>query len=220
MTEGVPGLVPIARRSTSSLILDQLRERIVDGTFPAGSQVAEAQLAATFGISRGPVREALQRLIQEGLLVNIRNRGVFVVELGPIDVEDLFFSRRLIERQAAGLLWKSKDERHLARLRESAEDMAAVPAAEWSRLVERDLAFHESLVASADSPRLTRMFATLAAETRICLSNLPVREPRPDLLAEEHRGLVALLRDGGEASLLAALDSHLDSSLRRLTARD
>ncbi|MFD5316731.1 GntR family transcriptional regulator [Streptomyces sp. NPDC127098] len=217
MTEVIEGLVPITRRTTSSLIVDQLRERIVDGTFPPGSQMAEAQLAATFGISRGPVREALQRLVQEGLLVNIKNRGVFVIELGPGDLADVCLSRRLIERKAASLLWKSKDERHLSRLAAAAGELAAAEGESWARIVELDLAFHEILVASAESPRLSRMFATLAAETRIGLATRPGAGRRPTELAAEHRTLVELLRDGTERRLLAAVDAHLDATLRQLT---
>ncbi|WP_243745318.1 GntR family transcriptional regulator [Streptomyces hainanensis] len=213
MTEVIEGLVPITRRTTSSLIVDQLRERIVDGTFPPGGQMAEAQLAATFGISRGPVREALQRLVQEGLLVNIKNRGVFVIELGPADLADVCLSRRLIERKAASLLWKSKDERHLSRLDVAAAELAATTGDSWAEVVERDLAFHESLVESAESPRLSRMFATLVAETRIGLATRPEARRERAALVAEHRALIELLRDGTERRLLAAIDAHLDASL-------
>lgn len=214
----IEGLVPIASRTTSSLVIDQLRERIVDGTFRPGSQMGEAQLAATFGISRGPVREALQRLIQEGLLLNVKNRGVFVVELGPGDMVDVFLTRRLIEHKAAWLLWKSKDERYLTRLDALVDELAEVASSQdLSDVVAQDLAFHEVLVESAESPRLSRMFATLVAETRICLSGMAEAAPMEASLAQEHRNLIGLLRAGSERRLLTAVDSHLDAALSYFT---
>ncbi|WP_240045296.1 GntR family transcriptional regulator [Streptomyces sp. L-9-10] len=77
---GLDELTPVNLRSTPALIADRLREQIVSGAFASGSRMIEPRLGARLGISRGPVREALQRLVQEGLLVNIPNRGVFVVE--------------------------------------------------------------------------------------------------------------------------------------------
>ncbi|MFJ5226723.1 GntR family transcriptional regulator [Streptomyces sp. NPDC088400] len=220
MTQVIEGLVPIASRTTSSLVIDQLRERIVDGTFRPGSQMGEAQLAATFGISRGPVREALQRLIQEGLLLNVKNRGVFVVELGPGDMVDVFLTRRLIEHKAASLLWKSKDERYLTRLDALVDELAEVASSQdLSDVVAQDLAFHEVLVESAESPRLSRMFATLVAETRICLSGMAEAAPMEASLAQEHRKLMGLLRAGSERRLLAAVDSHLNAALSYFTDR-
>ena len=58
----------IPRETFASMVGERIRSNIIDGTLPPGSQLNEVELAASFGVSRGPVREALQRLIQEGLL--------------------------------------------------------------------------------------------------------------------------------------------------------
>ena len=98
---GVDNIVPPALRGTSTVIADQLRERILDGSFAPGEQISEVQLAARLKMSRGPVREAVQRLAQEGLLVSHRNRGVFVIELDASDIEDVYRGRRAVEKEAA-----------------------------------------------------------------------------------------------------------------------
>src|SRR5690606_9619142 len=74
------------------------------GDFPPGAQLYEADLAKQLGVSRGPLREGLQRLTQEGLLVSIRNRGLFVVDLTPEHVRDMYLAREAIERCAAAVL--------------------------------------------------------------------------------------------------------------------
>ena len=81
---GIDGLFVLEDRPTPELIADQIRDGILQGDFRPGEQVVEAQLAARMQVSRGPVREALQRLIQEGLLVSYRNKGVFVLELTAV----------------------------------------------------------------------------------------------------------------------------------------
>ena len=77
---GVLSLSAIDSRPTAVVIADQLRERIIDGSFGPGDQINEAQVANQLNVSRGPVREALKRLVQEGLLIGHPNRGVFVRE--------------------------------------------------------------------------------------------------------------------------------------------
>ncbi|MBW3557926.1 MAG: GntR family transcriptional regulator, partial [Actinobacteria bacterium] len=84
----------VERRATASVIADVIRERVIDGSFPPGAQLGEVQLAEQLGVSRGPVREALQRLIQEGLLEGRPHRGVFVARLRGDDVVDVYRARR------------------------------------------------------------------------------------------------------------------------------
>src|SRR4051794_22187249 len=90
-------LDPVQRDSTPSIIAARIRDAVIDGTFPPGMQLSEAHIASRLGVSRGPVREALQRLIQEGLLRAERHRGVFVIELGIADVRDLYLARAAVE---------------------------------------------------------------------------------------------------------------------------
>ena len=219
-TPDLNALRPVATSPTPALIADQLRARIIDGTFGPGAQMTEAHLSERLGVSRGPVREAMQRLIQEGLLVNIRNRGVFVVELGADDIVDIYTARAAVERHAAALLRRAGDPRTLDALDAIVDDMAAhAHRNRWDRLAELDLTFHEALVGATGSPRLARMFATLAAETRICLTNLAGAYPQQHTLVDEHRHLVTLLRTGTERQLLTAVDNHLASAVRDLTTR-
>lgn len=215
---GLEELTPIRPRTTPEIIADRLREQIITGAFGAGTRMVEPKLAERLGVSRGPVREALQRLVQEGLLTNIPNRGVFVVELGDTDIADIYTARRAIEREAATVLHRSKSPAYLARLVAVVDEMRELADRNDTALIaEQDLAFHCALVDAAESPRLSRMFATLAAETRMCLVSLMDCYPRRSLLVEEHRQLLVLLRGDDEQALLRAVSAHLDSAVRDLT---
>ena len=92
---------PLAQESTPSIIADKLRQAIRHGQLTPGAQLGEAELARSFGVSRGPVREAMQRLTQEGLLVPIRNRGLFVIDMTADDIRDMYLAREAVERAAA-----------------------------------------------------------------------------------------------------------------------
>jgi DNA-binding GntR family transcriptional regulator len=172
---GVDNMVPLPLRVTSAVIAEQLRERILDGSFAPGEQISELQLAAKLQMSRGPVREAVQRLAQEGLLVNHRNRGVFVIELEVGDIEDVYRGRRAIEKEAASTVYERGIPAALAdRLQEILQNIAQyMNAGDWKKLAREDLHFHETMVEAAQSPRLSRMFSTLAAETM----HVSVRRP-------------------------------------------
>ncbi len=215
-------LSPLTGRQTSVVIADELRELILDGTYSPGEQVSEASLATQLQISRGPVREAFQRLAQEGLLVSHRNRGVFVVELTNTDIAEIYAARQAVELAAVSILFSRPDHaRHAAatRLREIVDTMPPLVATgDWTAVAKRDLAFHEALVAAADNGRLVRIYSTLAAESRICMAHLRRAYPRPEALAEEHVHLVELLETGSQDELCAAISTHLSTAVVDLTA--
>src|SRR5687767_6452260 len=107
---GAATMTVINSRPTAVIIADKLREGIIDGVFSPGDQINEAQVAAQLAVSRGPVREALHRLVQEGLLLSRPNRGVFVQELTVRDVAEIYESREVIECAAAEILTKLSPE--------------------------------------------------------------------------------------------------------------
>ncbi len=207
---GVNNIVPLALRGTSAVIADQLRERILDGSFAPGEQISEVQLAARLKMSRGPVREAVQRLAQEGLLVSHRNRGVFVVELDVSDIEDVYRGRRAVEKEAASTVYERGIPAGLVtRLERILQNIEVhMNAGDWLALAREDLQFHETMVEAAQSPRLSRMFSTLAAETMLCLLGFDKRYIRPPTAVEEHQRLLDRLVGGDLAELLAEIDRH------------
>ncbi len=214
-------LEPVNRQTTPGLISAQIRARILDGTFPPGYQLGESKLAEQMGVSRGPVREALQRLVQEGLLQYAKNRGACVISLGEEDVADVYLARGAIERAAALILMRRGSSADFDELEELVSRMLEVAdEGRWSELAELDLGFHETLVRLADSARLTRMFTTLLAETRMCLAGLESAYPVRKELVDEHRSLLAAMRGGDEDTALELVDNHLGDAVHDLTGSD
>lgn len=217
MAWGLERIEPVNLETTAEIIAVQVRARIMDGTFPPGSQIREVRLALRLNVSRGPVREALQRLIQEGLLVNRKNRGVFVVSLGEEDIRDVYLARGVIEREAAKILIRRGDTEAFDRLQELVDLMsAAAEKHEWPELADWDLGFHETLVRSARSKRLQRMFGTLLVEVRMCLSALESAYPIHKRLVQEHRSILGAMRHGDERQTLDLIHAHLRDAVEDL----
>jgi len=208
---------PVSRESTAGIIARQLRDAIMTGSLPPGSQLGEAELAAQFQVSRGPLREAMQRLVSEGLLRSERHRGLFVIDLEPSDVFDIYSARWAVERAAAFQIMRGDREAAALALDETVEAMAAAadgddPAA----LSAADLRFHEALISASGSKRLVRMASTLLIETRMCLAALQSTYQRVEERISEHNHIIEAIRGGDEAAVLSLLEAHMEDAVQRL----
>ncbi|WP_066289439.1 GntR family transcriptional regulator [Arthrobacter sp. B6] len=215
------GLFALEGRPTAQLIADQLREQIVQGMFRPGEQINESVLASQLNTSRGPVREALQRLCQEGILVSRRNRGVFVLELAMEDIREIYAVREAVESTAADALLDASPEQvkdTCQALKAIISDMAKqVAVSDWQAIARLDMQFHTRFVAGAGNTRLIRIYQTLAAESRMCILNLAVAYPRIDVLVQEHQNLLDLLEAGDREELHKAITRHMETAVEDLT---
>ena len=210
-------LAPLARQSTASIIADKLRTAISQGEISAGSQLGETELARDLGVSRGPLREGMQRLTQEGLLIAIPNRGVFVVELTEEGVRDMYLARTAIERAAAAEILRHDYQTAAERLFVISKRMErAAQRADNERIGVADVEFHECLVSLANSRRLSRMHKTLLVETRMCISALHQTYPGPDVRVPEHRSIAEAVSAGDPQLVDQLLVAHMDDAVERL----
>jgi len=210
-------LAPLRLESTPVLVADRLREGILDGTFPPRTQLSEVALSQQLSVSRGPIREAMQRLLQEGLLRGERNRGVFVVDLGESDVRDIYLARSAVERTAAALVVSAGTDEDFGVLQSMVDQLAAAVDSNWVEMTKLDLQFHLALVAAAGSPRLDRMFRTLMAESQLCIVRLEPFYPGREEVVHEHQAILDAIRARDLAEADKLLAAHMDVSATRLT---
>jgi DNA-binding GntR family transcriptional regulator len=210
-------------RPTAQLIADHIRTQIVQGVFRPGQQLNESALASQLRTSRGPLREALQRLSQEGILVSHRNRGVFVPDLSDDDIREIYAVREAVELASARILLAAGSDaiaRTATGLRATLAAMAQpVKESDWHALTRLDMQFHTAFVQGSGNFRLMRIYDTLAAESSICILNLEVSYPRVDVLVQEHRRLLDLLEAGELADLEAAITRHMRGAVEDLTGQ-
>ena len=214
-------LTPNPRRSTVEYIADELRAAVMSGRLEPGEQLGEADLAEHFSVSRGPLREAMQRLVSEGILHAITNRGVFVSELTIDDVRDVYRTRSVIERGALEVvLVEGRRGQTADELEEVVGRMRAAAAQDDGPGVsDADQHFHEALVEASGSPRLIRAMRTLLVETRMCLGELRTTYADLDTQVDEHGALTEAIREATPARAKAALQAHLDDAVERLVAK-
>ncbi|MCW2756696.1 MAG: GntR family transcriptional regulator [Nocardioidaceae bacterium] len=215
-TPGRLGLVP--HESTASLIADRLREAMARGDLAPGAQMAEAELARDLGVSRGPLREGMQRLTQEGLLVSFRHRGLFVIEMTPENVRDMYVARAAVERAAAREIFQHDSSEAGAVLGTVIARMdAAARRRKVSTVSRADMEFHETLVSLAGSERLTRMHRTLLTETQMCIQALEETYDGHDVLVQEHRGIAEAIALADAVLTDQLILAHMEDAVTRLT---
>lgn len=181
-----------------------VRDRIIDGTFPAGSRIRERELADELGVSRIPIREAFPRLEAEGYIRSVRRRGVIVAPMEIEHVEELFAVRVSLEVLAA----------RLAALRCAAGDTGeglaamlveaerAVAGGQQAAIADATAALHEEIVRLSGNELLQQLMGPVAGRVQrlfhIVIERDEVRQH------DEHRELCNAILNG-EPELAAAL---------------
>ncbi|BDV31173.1 GntR family transcriptional regulator [Microbacterium terricola] len=184
----------------------QLRADLVDGRFGADEPLVEVALAALYGVSRTPVREALNRLEQEGLIVRSL-RGFRIRSGTPEDVIEIYDVRIALERAAAEAAAVVRTDLHLAELDQlQRQSRAAGGDAVLSRRLHSR--FHEVLWQASQNATLQSMLAGLIARLRIFDRETQHRDDRADSLGE-HDLILAALRDRDPDAAGAAISAHL-----------
>jgi len=220
-TLAAKGLFTLEGRPTAELIAHQLREQIIQGIFRPGEQINESILALQLNTSRSPVREAVQRLCQEGILISRRNHGVFVLEISTQDSREIYTVREAMESSAVDTLLKSSPK-HIKNtcqaLKKILRNMTKqVAINNWQSIAQLDMQFHTTIVAAAGNSRMTRIYETLAAESTMCILNLAVSYPRIDALVQEHQNIFNLLEAGRREERQKALRRHMQKAVNDLT---
>jgi len=100
-----------------------IKRAITNGIIKPGERINETQIARDMGISRSPVREALQELKKEGVVINIPYKGTYVNLLGKKDIEDMYVIRGLLEAYAIEKVIENKNEKILRCLSKNVEDI-------------------------------------------------------------------------------------------------
>jgi len=191
-----------------AVLADVLRQRIIDGEFAPGSRLSESTLAERLDVSRNTLREAFRVLAEQGLVQHIPHRGVSVASPSIADVVDIYHARRTIE---------------CAALRECMPSHPAVAAmtaavalgeertaeADWLGVGSANMAFHDAIVALADSPRLARTFRNVAAELRLAF--LEIDDPRGlhGPFVEKNRAMLSALLERGPEAATEQLEQYL-----------
>jgi DNA-binding GntR family transcriptional regulator len=205
----------VRRTTTAQQLADGLAERIMAGAFGPGDRLRESAIAAELGVARNTIREAVRILELTGLVRYEVNRGAVVIAPTPENVEALYTARERLETAAVA---RTPRPDQLDAITTAFNDLVeAAKTGDTGAIVERDLAFHQAIVALLDSSRLDEFFAALTKELRFYLTVL-TREESPDDVVAEHQVILDAIRLGDRDRAVAEIRAHVDVSVQRLKA--
>lgn len=212
---------PLARNSTVDLIAMELRTAIFSGALPVSSPLREVEISSQLGVSRGPFREAAQRLVQEGLLTSIPGRGLRVTKVETEDVQDVYETRLAVEAQAVRAIIRSQNSEAVAKVRRAYDELVKVSMGADAWVIgDADLAFHQTLVDVAGSRRLSRMMATLIIETRMASLSIADGYSVRRSISPTYQRLLEALQSGDAQAAINALTLQFAAAIARLSGRD
>ena len=202
--------------SVVDALAEELRERVLDGILPAGGSVAETDVATEFGVSRPTAKSAITALVGAGLLRRDANRPAYVPRLTAEDARDLFRVRIPLELEVVRTLVEERDvppaaEAAVEEMRRLSDD---VPTSDF---VTTDLRFHHALVDRVASPRLSRLYGTIAGELHLTMIQTRQALGRMRIVTE-HAEVLARLRAGDGPGAERAMREHLHGSGAALVA--
>ena len=206
----------LGRSSTAERVAALLREQIMAGAIPPSTRLSEDAISRALGVSRNTLREAFRLLAHERLLVHELNRGVFVRQLTPEDLSDLFQVRRLVELGALRGVRAVAPERLVA-LR-AALDEARQCAADgrWMDVGTANMRFHLAIAALAGSPRVGELMEHVLAELRLVFLVMPDPRRFHEPYVERNAEICRLLEAGEVTEAHDALVRYLDDAEREL----
>ncbi len=209
-------LVPVnldSYKPLRELVLEAIREAIINGSLAPRERLMEIQLAEELGVSRTPVREALRKLEQEGFIVMVPRKGAYVADLSFKDIADVFEIRAALEALAAGLAAERISEEEIEEMERSlVEKKEAINHNDLDQLVDVDTRFHATLYKASRNDRLENIISNLREQIQRFRSTSLSYPGRMQKSLEEHRNILEAIasRDVQLARQLA--QEHIENA--------
>ena len=199
-------------RGLREQIVVKLRDDIMAGRLEPGERLSETKLADRFGVSRGPIREALVQLTNEGFLVGKPNCGVTIASSAPDSVRELIVPiRRTIEIYALRQFFDSITDDDFRAWEEIVQRMhAALKKKDYNSSAEADIAFHRSLLVRAEQPDLLAIWQTIVARIRSHFRQSHLAAKDPLSIYHEHRNIVETFRKGDKEAAVKVLEDSIE----------
>jgi DNA-binding GntR family transcriptional regulator len=216
----ITNLRPLAEpTSLSDEVADRLREAISNGALAPGARLVERELASQLGISRMPVREAIQQLVEEGLVMKEPRRGAYVHPYNDRELEEIYSLRVALEQFMVERVMAKWSPDHATRLQAIVDAMAeSAQAADKRRVYELDNEFHEALWFMAEHRLLLEVISRLRARISRFLQVAHESFSHERLMewSETHQQLVDVLSTGDVEQAKREISEHILTAKNRI----
>ncbi len=194
-----------------------IRKMVLDGKFSEGERLVEDRIAAELGISRTPLREALHRLAQEGLLEKRRTGGYILRTLQRTEIEDAIVVRAMLESYAASLAAKRSTVEQKQNLRNNIMQFKNTDVQDISALVALNEAFHATLREAAHSPLLAQILTELdGVVERLLRPTISTNEA--EWSDSDHIAIVECIEKGMAEEASQAMYAHIEHAKETIFA--
>ncbi len=201
-------------------IAERIREDLLTGTLESGQKIVQEKMAAQYGVSRIPLREALNELTADGLVVHEPNRGYFVAKLSAQDMQEVYRLRQLLEDEAIALACQhlsDADIDHIAALARDCDEK--LTAGDLSAIAASNRAFHFAIFDAAGMPRLSRILGSLWDATQAYRRLYFLERANHSHISGEHASMVNALRHRDPTAAVAAQAQHRSRALAKVGGR-
>ncbi len=204
-------------RTLRENVSDEIRMKILSGELVPGARIVEQELASEFGISRGPVREALRQLEEEGLVEYTRNAGCSVRQIGPEDIYEIYYMRANYEMMAVKLYGKAFPAETLERMQRILNQMTQLDCEAYREVFELDNRFHEQIMDLVPFKRLKKAWEDLSYGNIVIGYNMFVnRKDVTEIQYRIHEKLLKVCQSGNLDEIIQAILDHYLYGLEKL----
>lgn len=201
--------------SLSNMALHELRSAIIDGRLKLGDQLSEISLSRTFGISKTPVREALQQLRREGLVQIDPQRGTSIFRIEDAEIDQIAQFRALLEIAAARRIFLSGREAACRKMKSVVDAMRKALSRDDLQTYRRlDADFHFVLIEGSENAYIVSGYASMAAKIAALRARAHDVKHVAGRSLKMHSRLLDLLDDGDEDAFCALLAQHIQNTGR------
>jgi len=210
VVEAAPGVekIPAAER-----VYAYVKAAILDRVYPGGELLTEGELATAVGVSRTPVREALLRLEESGLVKLYPKKGALVLPVLPQEIDDVLEARELIETHAAAKVWPRRKQL-IETLTQRVDEMRAHHrSGDAKSFLEADRAFHEAIVGAAGNEILAKLYNSLRdRQVRMGVPGIQVRPARMDKSITAHQEMIDALGGNSVRRFRELVVAHINEA--------
>ncbi len=197
-----------------------LRTDILTGALQPGQRVIQEDLADSLGVSRIPLREALQLLSSEGLVSHVPHRGYFVTELSVTDLQEVYRLRQILEAEAIRAALISLTDEDVGTLRDLAADVEhALATAEIRDVTIANRRFHFALFDASGMPRLIRLLHQLWDASDVYRALYFQQRPNRDRVRAEHAQMLDAIAARDADTTIRLHDEHRTHSVDWVRSR-
>ncbi|MBZ0288427.1 MAG: GntR family transcriptional regulator, partial [Anaerolineae bacterium] len=202
------------KKTVTAIVQERVRQAILDGLLIAGARIDQNQLANDLNVSLVPVREALKMLEGEGFVQIIPRRGAFVTQASMDDMHDLYFTRQILEGQAAYHAAPHLTDDHIARLNRLYDDMGeALAEHDYHGFMEFNRQFHFVIYNESRSRYLTNIIISLWDLAERYRYRYVFLKDQGEVIQREHRAIIAACEARDSKQLRDAIIYHMQRTL-------